>query len=193
MCLTQARRDFSLQYGSAAEGDLPPQRDYDKSYHSILLDERPATLTTSDYVATVQRINAMLSKSGPYQPVRIDELLLGEAEALDVKRRTQSMNSRLKFILNRARLDHNVLVYRYDIGQHFGTLNYLWMLPDGDDRQQWESQSLRTLTKLKADLPVFLSRQYHKSFASKYSNVSQMTASLRRDLLRVVGGDCSAG
>ena len=141
----------------------------------------------------MQRINDALSNSGPHQAVRIDKLLLGESEALDVKRRTQSMNSRLKFVLNRARLDHNVQVYRYDIGQHFGTHNYLWMLPDSDDRQQWDSNSLRTLTKLKADLPVFLSRQYHKSFASMYSNVSQMTASLRRDLLRVVGGDCSAG
>jgi hypothetical protein len=189
----QKGRDHSVQCGAPAENGLAPQRDYDKAYHSILLDERPATLTTSDHASTMQRINDMLSKAGPYQPVRIDKLLLGESEALDVKRRTQSINSRLKFVLNRARLDHNVQVYRYHIGQHFGTHNYLWMLSASDDREQWESKSLRTLTKLKADLPVFLSRKYHESFANKYSSISQMTASLRRDLLRVVAGDCSLG
>ena len=68
----------------------------------------------------------------------------------------------------------------------------MWLLPDGDD-EQWESRSLRTLTKLKSDLPRHLSRKFHSQLASKYSEVDGLSASLRRDLLKIVCGDCSTG
>ena len=185
------RRKPSAHYQTSEQ---PLQREYDKDYHCISLDERPCpAIVTSEQAATIDRIKDQLLNVGPYHPVRIDKLLLDESEHADAKKRTTNINHCLKFILNRARLELNVQVYRYHIGQHFGTHNYLWLLPDGDSKHQWESCSLRTLNRLKADLPRHLSRKYHSFVASRYSNVSQMTASLRRDVLRVVCGDNSVG
>ena len=64
-----------------------------------------------------------------YHLVRIDKLLLDDTEALDVKHRTNSTNQRLKYMTNSAKLKSNVQLYRYHIGQHFGTYNCLWVLP----------------------------------------------------------------
>ena len=192
----------SIAAGAQGESvgiSMGDSRVYDKDYRTILAKDRStkaahAGFLTSDLVATINRIEESLEAAGPYVPVKIDKLLVTDAEANDSSRLYKKQNERLKFVLEKAVFRSDVQLYRYDIGQHFGTYNYLWLLPTPNDQSSnREIESLRVLTKLKTDLPRHLSRKFHSKFSEKYSNVKGMTSSLRRDLLHTVCGDTSVG
>ena len=131
-------------------------RVYDKDYRTILAKDwstkaAHAGFFTSELVATVNRIEESLEAAGSYAPVKIGKFLVTDAEANDSSRLYKKQNERLKFVLEKAMFRSDVQSYRYDIGQHFGTYNYLWLLPKltpNDQSSNREIESLRVLTKL---------------------------------------------
>ena len=108
--------------GELASNLMSGSRVYDKDYATIMVDERIKSanpIVTADLLATVSRIQEALNSSGPYTPVRIDNLLLSDEEAKATNRLRKKKNERLKFVLEKAVFQHDEQLYRYDIGQHF--------------------------------------------------------------------------
>ena len=68
----------------------------------IRRDDRKDPPLDPSLEGTILRINEMLSESEPYQPVRIDDLLLTDLDLKDVKSPRMHQTRRLKFVLNEA-------------------------------------------------------------------------------------------
>ena len=72
----------------------------DKECGCIRRDNRKDLPLDPSLEGTILRINELLSKSEPYQPVRIDDLLLIDLDLKDVKSPRMRRTRRLKFVMN---------------------------------------------------------------------------------------------
>ena len=61
------------------------------------------------------------------------------------------------------------------------------------DEPDVDTKCLQAVSNLKQSLPRFARRAVHHAFTMRYNKLATMTASMRRDVFKVVFGDCSSG
>ena len=76
-------------------------------------------------------------------------------------------------------------------GSNFGTVSFLWKLPEYDVENDESSHCRATLT-VTDQLPTFHSRQMQKDFTEKYKNSVKSSTSMLQVMYQDLTGDSSA-
>ncbi|PKB96241.1 hypothetical protein RhiirA5_435175 [Rhizophagus irregularis] len=122
-------------------------------------------------------ISSILHNSDYYELISLDTYLSDDKRA------------RYDFILN-LEVDSAFTLYQYYHGNYLGTLNFIWKLPDFDDRSKTkESQLILLANKM---VPIFFTRQMKKNVIEKYSLIAKLTPSIWNKLLQDLSGDSSS-
>ena len=89
--------------------------------------------------------------------------------------------------LQNLTVSFRIALYRMPYGSNFGTVNFIWKLPEND-----ESSHCRAILTVTDQLPTFHSRQMQKDFTDKYKNSVKASVSMLQVMYQDLTGDSSA-
>ena len=94
--------------------------------------------------------------------------------------------------LNNLQLSVTITLYRYPHGNHLGTINFAWKVPDEVD----QTLNHQTIAQLNTSQKLYFTRQMRMDFLDKYthlaSRVSQKSKVVLRNMFRTLVQDESA-